>query len=222
MKPILKFKLICEDVAAHLDVLIKHSENYYFLCRRIAECQGNTGDKALYLTKQAVGSEIVSRTYRLIKEDNDAWGFPLLIDMLADDNFLEEMLPSFIHDGRKSPQDLINLREEVKLRFENISRSLNFKRLVIYRARFIAHRVQEPRDIKSFPQEANVLELSSAELRWLADNLSVVMDKIQYMVDRGGFPADQIAREAQDEASALWGLPPPQLHESLSDLLNKT
>lgn len=123
------FKLICRDVSMHVDVLIKHSENYYFACIRAATPGGKIGDKALQLTKQAIGSEIVSRLYRLIKDDQDAWGFPKLIKQLAHDDFLEQLMPAFNHDGRKSLSDIKLLRDEVAELFENISGSIIFEKL---------------------------------------------------------------------------------------------
>jgi hypothetical protein len=216
-----EFKLISDDIAAHVDVLIKHSENYYVICREVPKFDGKLGCKAIYLTKQAIGSEIVSRLYRLIKNDPDAWNFPLLIERLQDDTFLPQLLPSFNHDGRKSLLELKALRDEVTALFAAVQDSSNFKRLSVYRARFVAHRVPYPRDLKKFGSEADVIDLTSAELRWLTDLLSIILDKVYYMIDRSGFAADDITYEAQDETCALWGVQPPKIRLSLKDVRNE-
>ncbi|WP_273145888.1 hypothetical protein [Oceanicaulis alexandrii] len=210
------------DLAAHVDVLIQHSENYYALSQAVAEARARTGDRARMLTRQAVGSEIVSRLYRLIKNDSDAWNYPWLINHLKGDELLEKLMPTFNHDGRKTFRELVQLRDEVLSLFDKVASSLEFQKLSVYRQKFVGHRVPKPRDLRKFSPEADVVELSSSELRWLTDVLSVIADRTAYMIDRSSFPADQIAHMAQDEAHALWDLPAPENRKSLKDVYGQT
>jgi len=194
----------------HVDVLIQHSENYYVLCREAAKREPVDGGRAFSLIRRAVGHEIVSRLYRLIEKSPDAISFPQLMRMLEDNSTLQLFMPSFNHDGQKSFEELIGIRDGVVEQFKSILESEYFQKVDIYRNRFIAHRVRNPRNLQKYPPSANVTELSSAELRWLTDSLSAIADKINYMSDRSGFPAEDIARIAQNEAHSLWGLEPPQ------------
>ena len=209
------------DLAAHLDVLIQHSENYYAISQAVANAGPKVGTRARFLTRQAIGSETVSRLYRLIKNDKDAWNYPKLMRKLEDQELLESLMPSFNHDGRKSFEELAKLRDEAVALFEQAANSLEFEKLTVYRAKLVAHRAPKPRALKKARPEADVVELSSAELRWLTDVLSVVADKVAYMIDRSGFPADDIAHLAQDEAYALWGLPAPTQRRSLKDVVDR-
>lgn len=208
------------DLAKHVDVLIQHSENYYAISQAVANAGPEIGNKARLLARQAIGSETVSRLYRLIKDDSDAWNYPRLISRLKDHELLKSLMPSFNYDGRKTFEELRQLRDEVIALFEQVANSLEFEKLTVYRTRFVAHRAPHPRTLKNFRPEADVVELSSAELRWLTDVLSVIADKVAYMIDRSGFPADDIAHMAQDEAHALWGLPAPIKRQSLKDVVD--
>lgn len=218
-----EFRSINTDVAQHIDVLIQHSENFYAVCKKLAKTdEDEDGRSALMLTRQAVGNELVSRLYRLIKNDVDGINVPLLISYLNDDELLVEMMPTFNHDGRKSIQDLYDLRGDILARFEDVGNSLRFQQLIVYRARYIAHRVPQPGVLKKARAEADVHELSAADLRWLSDNLSIIVDKIAYMIDRSGFPADNISHAAEDQANALWGLPAPSRRHYLSEVLQSS
>tara|TARA_R110000850_G_scaffold13518_5_gene43740 strand:- start:322 stop:993 length:672 start_codon:yes stop_codon:yes gene_type:complete len=202
------FNHLRNDLFGHLDVLIQHSENYYVLCREAAEREHIYGGRAFNLIRRAVGHEIVSRLYRLIETSSDARHFQRLMQMLEDNSTLQLLLPRFNHDGLKSFEDLITLRDGVVEQFAGIRASEYFHKVDIYRNRFVAHRVPHPYNLKKYTPTADVTELSSAELRWLTDSLSAIAERVNYMSDRSGFPADQIARMAQNEAHALWGLEP--------------
>lgn len=197
------------DLFGHVDVLIQHSENYYVLCREAAKRVPFEGGRAFDLIRRAVGHEIVSRLYRLIEDSQDATNFPLLVRMLEDDTTLQMLMPSYNHDDRKSFSDLVRLRDEVLEQFEGVQKSEYFQKIDVYRNRFVAHRVPNPRNLKRYPASANVKELSSAELRWLTDSLAAIADSINYMSNRSGFPAREIAQLAKYEAHALWNLEPP-------------
>lgn len=219
MDPLSRIRELSADLAMHVDVLIQHSESYYAVSQAVVNAEPELGNIARMLARQAIGSEIVSRLYRLIKNDSDAWNYPSLLRMLDDDELLVSLMPSFNHDGRKTFEELRQIRDEVAALFGQIANSLAFEKLIVYRTRFVAHRTPHPGTLKRFRPEADVVELSSAELRWLTDVLSIIADKVAYMVDRADFAADEIAHMAQDEAHALWGLPPPTKRRSLNDVL---
>jgi len=204
-----QFDDLRNDLFGHVDVLIQHSENYYVLCREAAKREPIDGGRAFNLIRRAVGHEIVARLYRLIEGSTDATNFSLLIRTLSKEDTLQALFPRFNHDNRKSIQELRQLKDEVVDQFEHVSNSEFFQKVDIYRNRFVAHRLRNPRNLKKFSPSADVQELSSADLRWLTDSLAAIADKVNYMSDRSGFPADDIVRFAQSEAHALWGLEPP-------------
>lgn len=213
-----EFEKVRADLAGHVDVLIQHSENYYVICREAVNREPEPGGRAFNLIRRAVGHEIVSRLYRLIEGISGGSHFPSMMKQLADDSLLDQIMPVFNYDGRKSLNELILLRDEVLRTFDDISASDEFAKTQIYRHRFVAHRLSQPRDLKRLPPSADVTELSSKELRWLTDSLADIVGKVAYMMNRGGFPAADIAQMAQDEAHELWGLEPPK-RSSVMDYL---
>ena len=93
------------------------------LCREAAKREPVDGSRAFNLIRRAVGHEIVSRLYRLINKSPDAASFPKLIQMLNDNTILMLLMPSFNHDGRKSFEDLVGIRDGVEEQFESILNS---------------------------------------------------------------------------------------------------
>lgn len=218
-----EFKSLNADVAAHVDVLIQHSENYYAVCKKVAaSADDEPGRFAMMLARQAIGNELVSRLYRLIKDDADGNNFPLLMAYLRDEKLMLELMSGFNYDGRKTIEELRNHRDSALGLFDDVRSSLRFERVTVYRARYVAHRVPQPRALKKYGSEADVHSLSAADLRWLSDNLSLVLTKTAYMIDRSDFPADDIGHMAEDEANALWGLPEPKQRHFLADVIGSS
>ena len=202
------FDNLRDDLFKHVDVLIQYCESYYVLCREAVKREPVDGGRAFILIRRAVGHEIVSRLYRLVERTSDSTNFRKLMRKLTDNSTLQLLMPRFNHDGEKSFEDLVGIRDQVLEQFRCIQESENFQKLDVYRNRFVAHRLSSPSNLRKYPPSADVTELSSAELRWLTDSLSAIADRVNYMSDRSGFPADGIARMAQNEAHALWGLEP--------------
>jgi len=220
MTSLLEFNALRDDLVRHIDVLIQHSENYYVLCSEAVERESKPGGRAFNLIRRAAGHEIVSRLYRLIEGSLDANNVSKLMAQLADDSLLEQMFLHFNHDGRKTFEELSSLRDDVLENFAGVRNSDFFKKVDIYRNRFVAHRAPSPRNLNKFPPNANVTVLSSAELRWLTDSLCAIANKINYMADRNSFPAEDIAWLAKCEAHELWGLAPPEKKDFLDSFFD--
>ena len=221
MPTIEEFENLLADLTLHVDVLIQHSENYYVMCREATNREADGSGRTFNLIRRAVGHEIVARLYRLIEDIPDGTHFSLMMELLSEDQLLGQMMGSFNHDGRKSLADLKALRDEVIQLFESARKSDYFAKTEIYRHRFVGHRIPQPRKLKKLSPNADVTTLSSAELRWLTDSLSNILDKVSYMVNRGGFPASEIAQIAEDDSHQLWGLEPPKRPNAIDYLLGK-
>ncbi len=216
-----EFNTLRADLWGHVDVLIQHSENYYVLCREGVKREPEAGGRSFNLIRRAVGHEIVSRLYRLIEKTPGGKHFPLMMEQLRDDTLLSLIMPTFNYDGRKTLPELKRLRDEVLKLFEGIRTSDQFGKTEIYRHRFVAHRIPQPGRLKSLPSSADVTELSSKDLRWLTDSLADIVDKVAFMAERSSFPAEDIARIAENEAHDLWGLTRPKRPSLLSSLFDE-
>lgn len=216
------FEKLRADLTLHVDVLIQHSENYYVMCREAEKREQDSGGRTFNLMRRAVGHEIVGRLFRLIEDSTDGNHFSLLMQYLAADHLLDQMMPKFNHDGSKSLADLKALRDEVLQMFDTVRTSDQFGRTEIYRHRFVGHRVPQPRKLKKLPPTADVTTLSSAELRWLTDSIAEILNKVAYMTDRSGFPAKEIAHLAEYEAHEFWGLEPPKSPDLIDYLTGRS
>ncbi len=221
MASLADFEKLRDDLVLHVDVLIQHSENYYVMCREAETRRDGQGGKTFELMRRAVGHEIVARLYRLIESIPNGNHFSLLIEYLADDDLLNQMMPKFNHDGSKSLNDLKVIRDEILQTFDIVRTSDQFARTEIYRHRFVGHRLPQPGKLKKLPPTADVTSLSSAELRWLTDSIAEILNKVAYMYDRGEFPANDIARMAEYDAHEFWGLEPPKGTDVIEYLTGK-
>lgn len=199
------FDELHQDLRDHVDVLIQMSETYYVLSQLLPERLAQPGGSAFRLLRQALGMEIVGRLYRLIETSDDGRHFHALRDLLSDDALIDEMLPTFNHDGRKSRAELTALRAEILKFIDDIHASDEFKKVDVYRQRYVGHRVPNPRKLAKHGPSADVHTLSSADLRRLTDGLAVVCDKVAYARERSMFASNDIAAFAKENALALWG-----------------
>lgn len=205
-----QFQQMLRNVTTLTDVLIQLSENYYLMSRLRPKRIELDGGRSFNLLRHAVGLELVSRIFRLLDPDTGNHGYSGISDRLKERKLMAALLPAFNHDGRKTEADLIALRDEVSRLVKVLKASVAFKRIQIFRHRFVGHIQPTPRMLAdaNLPKTADVQQMNTKDVRFIIKRLSVICDKLAYINGRGQFAARGIATMAEDDARQLWGLGP--------------
>lgn len=205
-----QFQKMLRNVTTLTDVLIQLSENYYLMSRLRPKRIELDGGRSFNLLRHAVGLELVSRIFRLLDPDTGNHGYSGISDRLNERKLMAALLPVFNHDGRKTEADLIALRDEVATLVKSLKASVAFKRIQIFRHRFVGHIQPTPRMLAdaNLPKTADVQQMNTKDVRFIIKRLSVICDKLAYINGRGQFAPRGIAAMAEDDARQLWGLGP--------------
>jgi hypothetical protein len=205
-----QFQKMLRNVTTLTDVLIQLSENYYLMSRLRPKRIELAGGRSFNLLRHAVGLELVSRIFRLLDPDTGNHGYSGISDRLKEKALVAALLPAFNHDGRKTEAELIALRDEIAALVKALKASVAFKRIQIFRHRFVGHIQPTPRMLAAanLPKTADVQQMHTKDVRFIIKRLSVICDKLAYINGRGQFTSKGIATMAEDDARELWGLGP--------------
>lgn len=110
----------------------------------------------------------------------------------------------------KTEADLIALRDEVAALVKALKASVAFKRIQVFRHRFVGHIQPTPRMLADakLPKTADVQQMNTKDVKFIIKRLGVICDKLAYINGRGQFTPYSIANTAADDARDLWGLDP--------------
>jgi AbiU2 len=211
MVSIAKFKSASKTVRAHVDVLVQFSEIYYLMSKLKSKKIEEPGGQTFLLLWRAVGFELASRLYRLLeKADLEHLHLGTLNEMLSDD-LLEEL---FVAANKHSRTAFRRTRNEIAKKLSTLRGSASYGRVAIFRQRFVAHRVTNPRDLKKYPW-ADVQDLKIADLIYLIEGVGLLTQKIAVLEGKP-FRWKRVAEDASQDAKDLWDPTPNSLSSVLA------
>jgi hypothetical protein len=194
------------------DVLVQLSENYYLMSRLRDQRVEEAGGRSFNLLRHAVGLELASRIYRLLDKDTTNHGLGGFFNRLEEPALMRLLLPAFNHDGFKSLDDLIAVRDGAEAMRRKLTRSSAYQRINVFRQRFTGHMNPSPRMLNNMTpaqrERHDVEVMHTKDVRDVIRGISAVLDKLSYMNGRNEFNPKIIADMAADDARELWGLPP--------------
>jgi len=123
---------------------------------------------------------------------------------LQNSEFKHVLFAHFNYDKRKKEQEFQDLINEISELIDNTRNSSEFEKVTIFRNRYTAHMIPNPRDLRKFDGNSDVHILQSNELRLLIDTLATAIDKIKYLEERSMIDFKSIAKMAREESLALW------------------
>jgi hypothetical protein len=114
------------------------------------------------------------------------------------------MYARYNHDGRKDRDNFNESLEAVLNKIEKLYKSSEKWKVSIFRHRFVAHLVPNPRDLKHLPSSADVQRLLQPQIKEIVDEIASIIDHILFLDNRDMFPKGDIIHLTLKDCKELW------------------